>query len=304
MKKQWMGNHVEASRLILGMMRHGTLSTKDFDAYMSTALDLDINVVDHADIYGAGGSEIQFGQWLKRNRGFRDRLVIQSKCGICDGYYDNSEAHIIGSVEGILKRLQIDTLDVLMLHRPDALMEPEAIGSALSRLIRQGKVRHFGVSNMHPMQIERIQGCVDVPIIVNQVQFGLKHTSLIDTGFQVNTKMSGAPSSSGYLLEYSQLKNITLQAWSPLQYGFFDGHFINHPDFEDLNRALQAAAYQYGVSKEAIAVAWILRHPAQIQVVLGTTNKDRLETIEKATHITLERETWYGLYRAAGNVLP
>lgn len=304
MKTQSIGGALEGSRLILGMMRHSDLTAEDFDAYMKTALALGINVIDHADIYGGGDSEQVFGDWLSKNKGLRDQMVLQTKCGIRDGYYDLSKAHILKSVEGSLKRLGTDCVDVLMLHRPDALMVPEEVAEALVQLKAEGKVKHFGVSNMHPMQIERLQAVLPMPLIANQVQFGLKHTDLIDCGLQVNTNMSGAEPRAGYLMEYAQLKGMTLQAWSPLQFGFFDGNFIGHPDFEILNRELTAAGLRYGVTPEAMAVAWILAHPAKLQVVLGTTNPERLKKMEKATQVTMDRETWYGLYRAAGNPLP
>lgn len=295
---------LEGSRLILGMMRHADLSEGAYDRFMKTALAHNINVVDHADIYGGGDSERIFGRWLNENKALRSQLTVQTKCGIREGFYDLSKGHIILSVEESLKRMQLETIDLLMLHRPDALMVVEEVAEAFDQLLAQGKVRHFGVSNMHGMQIESLQRILPMPLVANQVQFGLMHTNLIDAGFQVNTNFEGASSRSGYLLDFCQQRGMTLQAWSPLQYGFFEGNFVGNPQFEALNLELSAQGLRYGVSPEAMAVAWILRHPAMIQVVVGTTDLDRLLKIEKATQVSMDRETWYGLYRAAGNTLP
>lgn len=304
MNKQLIGNRIEGSRLILGMMRYGDLSIEDLDHIMKKALSMGISVVDHADIYGGGDSETLFGKWLNENPHLREQIVIQTKCGICNGYYDLSKRHILKSAHESLKRLQVETIDVFMLHRPDALMVPEEVADALTTLFRQGAIKNVGVSNMNPYQIQRLQRVLDLPIIANQVQFGLKHTGILDSGLQVNTEFSGASSRTDYLMEFCQLEEITLQAWSPLQFGFFEGNFIDHPQFEQLNLELKAAGLRYGISPEAMAIAWILNHPARMQVLLGTTNISRIEQIEKATQITLDRETWYGLYRAAGNQLP
>jgi len=285
---QMMGGRLEGSRLILGMMRYPDLSEDKIDNILKTALGLRISCVDHADIYGAGDSEALFGRWLGKKSALRDQMVIQTKCGIRDGYYDISKTHIVKSAEDSLRRLQTESIDLYMLHRPDTFMVPEEIAEAFQILKRSGKVKHFGVSNMNPLQIERLQRVLDEPLLVNQVQFGLKHTGLIDSGFQMNTEMGGGASRTGNLLEYAQLNGITLQAWSPLQFGFFEGNFIGHPDFEVLNKELNAQGLRHGLSPEALAIAWILSHPANIQVVLGTTSPERIADIEKATRVTLD----------------
>jgi predicted oxidoreductase len=234
----------------------------------------------------------------------RERIQIQSKCGIRDGYYDFSKSHILESVDNSLKRLKTDYLDLLILHRPDALMEPEEVAEAFEQLEHSGKVRHFGVSNMNSMQIEFLKSCVKQPLIVNQLQLSIMHSNMINTGLQVNTNFDGSFDRDGSILDYSQLNHMTPQAWSPFQYGFFEGAFVDNEKFPELNMVLDRIAQENNVSKSAIAVAWILRHPAKIQTVVGTTNLKRLKDISKSSEIELSRKDWYEIYRVAGNVLP
>ena len=292
------------SAVALGCMRINKLSHKELDAYVRTALDLGVNFFDHADIYGGGDCETAFGQVLAADKTLRDKMVLQSKCGIRPGMYDFSKEHIVKSVEGILSRLGVEYLDLLLLHRPDALMEPEEVGEAFTLLEEQGKVRRFGVSNFNPRQIELLQSGLSQRLLIDQLQFSLKVTGLIDHGLQANTEFPHAADRDGEVLDYCRLKHITVQAWSPFQYGFFEGAFVDSDKFPQLNQKLQELGEKYGVTKSAMAVAWILRHPAQIQVIVGTTNPQRLTDIAAASGVELTREDWYQLYLAAGNQLP
>ena len=230
----------------------------------------------------------------------REDLIIQSKCGIRDGFYDFSKEHIISSVEGILKRLETDYLDVLALHRPDSLMEPEEIAEAFDILQSQGKVRYFGVSNQNPMQMELIEKSISQKLVVNQLQFGLKHAGMVAYGMNNNMENQAGINRDSGVLEYSRLNNITIQAWSPYQYGYFDGVFLGNPEFEELNSVIDKMAKKYGVTDTGIATAWINRHPAKMQTIIGTMNPTRIKEVAAASEITLSREDWYELYKASG----
>ncbi|EFR94687.1 aldo/keto reductase family oxidoreductase, partial [Listeria innocua FSL J1-023] len=219
-------------------------------------------------------------------------------------FFDFSKEHIISSVEGSLKRLKTDYLDTLLLHRPDTLFEPEEVAAAFTELEKSGKVRHFGVSNQNPGQIELLKKYVDQELIANQLQFSIMHTGMIDTGFNVNMTIDPSLDRDGGILEYSRLHNMTIQAWSPFQYGFFEGVFLDNDKFPELNKTIDKIAAYKGVTNSAIAVAWIQRHPASFQTVVGTMNPGRIADIAKASDVTLSREEWYEIYRAAGNQLP
>lgn len=298
------GSGVTASAMAAGCMRIASMSEKALSRLVHDALELGVNFFDHADIYGGGESEALFGKVLHSESGLRERLILQSKCGIRSGMYDFSKRHILDSVDGSLERLQTDYLDFLLLHRPDALMEPEEVGEAFRQLEDSGKVLHFGVSNFNSRQIDLLQSGLKQKLCVNQLQFGLMHTGLIDHAIQTNTKFVNAPDHDGEVLDYCRLNSITVQAWSPLQYGFFEGSFLDSDKFPELNLALEKTGDKYGVSKGAIATAWILRHPAKIQVVTGTTSTEHLADLCTGADIELSREDWYALYRAAGNELP
>jgi predicted oxidoreductase len=259
--------------------------------------ELGINLFDHADIYGGGRSEEVFADAVGMTSSVRDNILIQSKCGIRESYYDFSKTHILTSVENSLKRLRTDYLDILLLHRPDTLMEPEEVADAFDSLHQAGKVRHFGVSNQNPMQIELLKSHVRQDLIVNQLQLSLAATAMIDSGLGVDGKTQN-------VLEYSRVKGITIQAWSPLQDRRLQGTFLDAAKFPDLNAALDRIADAAGVTAAAAAIAWILRHPANMQAIVGTTNADRIAQISKAADITLSRTQWYELYRSAGNELP
>ncbi|EKZ0267533.1 aldo/keto reductase family oxidoreductase [Listeria monocytogenes] len=305
MKRITIGNSaLTASEISLGCMRMADLSKEDANKVINTALENGIDFFDHADIYGGGKSEEVFADAIDMNATIREKMILQSKCGIRQGFFDFSKEHIIASVEGSLKRLKTDYLDTLLLHRPDTLFEPEEVAAAFTELEKSGKVRHFGVSNQNPGQIELLKKYVDQELIANQLQFSIMHTGMIDTGFNVNMTIDPSLDRDGGILEYSRLNNMTIQAWSPFQYGFFEGVFLDNDKFPELNKVIDKIAADKGVTNSAIAVAWIQRHPASFQTVVGTMNPGRIDDIAKASDVTLSREEWYEIYRAAGNQLP
>lgn len=305
MKRITIGNSaLTASEISLGCMRMADLSKEDANKVINTALENGIDFFDHADIYGGGKSEEVFADAIDMNATIREKMILQSKCGIRQGFFDFSKEHIISSVEGSLKRLKTDYLDTLLLHRPDTLFEPEEVAAAFTELEKSGKVRHFGVSNQNPGQIELLKKYVDQELIANQLQFSIMHTGMIDTGFNVNMTIDPSLDRDGGILEYSRLNNMTIQAWSPFQYGFFEGVFLDNDKFPELNKTIDKIVADKGVTNSAIAVAWIQRHPASFQTVVGTMNPGRIADIAKASDVTLSREEWYEIYRAAGNQLP
>ncbi|HFU4203992.1 TPA: aldo/keto reductase family oxidoreductase [Streptococcus suis] len=292
------------SRIALGCMRMASLSEKETAKVLDTVVGQGINFFDHADIYSGGESEIRFAQGAKFAGIKRDNIFLQSKCGIRKGYFDFSKDYILESVDGILKRLDTDYLDVLALHRPDALMEAEEVAEAFYHLKKAGKVHHFGVSNQNIYQMELLQSYLDQPLAVNQLQLSPAHTPLIDAGLHVNMKDDAATMRDGGLLDYCQLKKITIQAWSPFLIDLQRGIFANHPGYASLNQTISEIAERYNVSHETIVVAWILRHPAKIQTIVGSMNPERLTRIAQANKISLTRPEWYEIYKSAGNILP
>ncbi|RKQ33901.1 aldo/keto reductase [Oceanobacillus halophilus] len=303
MKKIKLGtSDLEVSNIALGCMSMGNKTTEEASKVLHNALELGIDFFDHADIYASGKSEEIFSEVLTPST--RDKITIQTKTGIRKGFFDFSKEHIINSVEGSLKRLKTDYIDILLLHRPDALVEPEEVAEAFSELHKSGKVRHFGVSNHNPMQIELLKKYVEQELIVNQLQLSVMHTGMIDAGLQVNTKHENGVNRDGSVLDYSRLNNMTIQAWSPFRYGNFEGLFIDNDEFPEVNSKLEEIGDKYHINKSAAAIAWILRHPAKIQAIVGTMTPERLTNIAKASAVELTREEWYELYRAAGNELP
>lgn len=296
---------LQVPRIAVGCMRMSSLDERRAAELINTAMDCGMNFFDHADIYGGGKSEEIFSRAAGMNPQVRDNMILQSKCGIRKGFFDFSKEHILNSVDGILKRLQTDYLDILLLHRPDALVEPEEVAEAFDQLHRSGKVRYFGVSNEKPMQIELLLKYLNQPICVNQLQLSITNATMITNGLNVNMENASAVDRDGSVLDYCRLKDITIQPWSPLQYGFFEGVFLNNREkFDGLNRTIDRMAEEKSVSPEAVAIAWLLRHPARMQPVVGTMNPVRLKGIAKALEISLTREEWYEIYRSAGNVLP
>ena len=304
MKKIKIASAVEASAVAMGCWRYGEMENAEVVGLTETALSCGIDFFDTADIYAGGRSEELLGHAVN-TLGVRERVLIQTKCAIRKNMFDFSREHILNSVDRSLKRLGPEYIDILLLHRPDALMEPEEVAQAFDSLLTSGKVRHFGVSNHKPMQIRLLQSALHVPIIANQLQFSLTNTSMIDAGLNVNMEHDPALDRDGSVLDFCRLQGITIQAWSPLQYGVFAGTFLdNYEKFPELNRTLDRFAAEKGASKAAVAFAWILRHPARMQVIAGTTKPERLRELCACSDITLSRAEWYELYLSAGNRLP
>lgn len=295
---------LNVSEISLGCMRIHELSLPDIAHLVHTSMDVGITFFDHADIYGGGQSEAKFAEAIDMSPSLREKMLLQSKCGIRPRSFDFSKEHILASVDGSLKRLRTEYLDVLLLHRPDALVEPEEVAEAFDILESSGKVRHFGVSNQNPMQIELLKRTVKQPLVFNQLQLSITNTGMIDAGLTVNMKIDASIDRDGSILDYCRLNNITIQPWSPFQYGFFDGVFLDNDKFPELNQVINALVESKGVPNTAIAIAWLLRHPAKMQPIVGTTNAKRLVDISKASDITLTRQEWYDIYLAAGNILP
>ena len=295
----------KAPTLAVGCMRINTIEKAEAARFVKTALELGANFFDHADIYGDGICEEIFAKAIGMNVTVREKIFIQSKCGIRKGKaFDFSKEYILSSVNGILKRLKTEYLDVLLLHRPDALMEPEEVAEAFGILHQTGKVRSFGVSNQNPMQIQLLQRYVKQPIVANQLQMSITNCTMISQGLHNNMEDDAALCRDGNVLDFCRLNDITIQPWSPFQYGFFKGVFLDNPEFPGLNDKINKIAKKYSVSNTAITMAWLLRHPAKMQPVTGTMNTERLKDCVKATEITLTRDEWYAIYMAAGNVLP
>ena len=292
---------IEVSVVAVGCMRMNGLSPAEAQRFVETALELGMNFFDHADIYGGGECEKIFAQAYK---GAREDIILQSKCGIRNGRYDFSKEHILASVDGILARLQTEYLDVLLLHRPDALMEPEEVAEAFDLLQTSGKVKHFGVSNQNPMQMQLLQKYVKQPLAANQLQFSIANAGMVAQGAHVNMLDDEATNRDGSVLDFCRLNDITIQPWSPFQHGFFKGVFIGDKRYKVLTAKLEELAKAYGTDSTAIALAWILRHPAKMQPIIGTMNLGRLRSCAKAAEITLTREEWYAVYLAAGYTLP
>ena len=294
--------------IVLGLMRISKMSDANIRALFDAALEAGVTMIDHADVYGGAPHvcEARFAEAVQLSPSAREKVVIQSKAGIRKGFFDFSSEHIIEAVEGSLKALRTDYLDVLLLHRPDTLVEPDDVAKAFDQLHAAGKVRHFGVSNQTPGQIELLKSAVRQPLLFNQVQLSLAHANLFAQGIAAN--MGGLEQSVSRdvgLLDYSRLKGMTLQAWSPVQKGFFEGVFIgDRENFAELNTVLDELAEAYGVTPTGIAIAWITRHPANLQVVLGTTRPERVRESAAGSDIVLTRAEWYRLFRAAGHTLP
>ncbi len=295
---------LEASEISLGCMRISGMTNAEISNLIHTALDVGINFFDHADVYGGGQSETRFAEALGMTPQLRETMILQSKCGIRKNMFDFSKAHILEAVDGSLQRLHTDYLDVLLLHRPDALVEPEEVAEAFTILQDSGKVKYFGVSNQNPMQINLLKKFVKQPILFNQLQLSITNSGMIDAGINVNMEIDPSINRDGSILDYCRLNEITIQPWSPFQYGFFEGVFLDNDKFPELNTAIDKLAAAKGVANTAIAIAWLLRHPAHMQPIVGTTNAGRVKEIAKAADITLSRQEWYDIYLAAGNKLP
>ena len=297
-----------ASAIILGCMRMPALSVDEAAAMIRTADELGINFYDNATCYGVNGeAETRFGDAFRQAGIRREDVFIQSKCGILSdrGEFNWTKENILSSVDDSLRRMKLDYLDALLLHRPDLLYEPEEVAEAFDELEKSGKVRYFGVSNVPPMLLMVLKKYVRQPLVFNQLQFSLEQSQLLDQTLYVNnlTTERSIDRDNG-TLDYCRLHDMTVQAWSPLQHGFFKGCFVDDPAFPELNRVLGEIGETYGVPKTAVAIAWILRHPARMQAIAGTMNPDHLRDICEATKVTLTHNEWYRLYLASGKYLP
>ncbi|GAA4192999.1 aldo/keto reductase [Microbacterium oryzae] len=300
----------QVPNVVAGLMRISDKTDEQIRELVDTARGAGIDFFDHADIYGTEPHQCErrFAEAMRLSSSERAELTIQTKCGIVrEGpYFDFSYEHIIESVEGSLRALETDYIDVLLLHRPDALVEPDEVARAFDELESAGKVRAFGVSNHTPRQIDLLRTSVRQPIVANQVQLSITHAPIIAQGIAAN--MAGVEQSQvldgGGLVEYSRINDITLQAWSPFQSGFFTGVFLGSSDYPELNAVIDRLAAQYEVEAMAIATAWITRHPAGMQVVLGTTTPERVVAAAAGSDIPLTRAEWYELTRAAGHRVP
>ena len=289
----------------VGCMRLCNLDAKAAEHFIATAVEEGAVFFDHADIYGGGACEEIFARAIHMNAAVRENIFLQSKCGIRPGVcYDLSKDYILKSVDGSLKRLNTEYLDVLLLHRPDALTEPEEVAQAFEILHSSGKVRHFGVSNQNPMQMQLLQKFVKQPLAANQLQLSPTNATMISQGLHVNMLSADAVSRDGSVLDFCRLHDITVQVWSPFQYGTFDGTYLGNEKFPELNRVIREIGEKYALSDTAVVMAWLLRHPAKMQPIVGTTNEGRLRDCIRAAEITLSREEWYKIYLAAGNTLP
>ncbi|MDO5361164.1 MAG: aldo/keto reductase [Eubacteriales bacterium] len=307
MKKTMLGKTgLEIPVIAVGCMRISEMETVRLTEHIRFCIEHGLNFFDHADIYGGGQCESRFAEAFKKTGYKREDVILQSKCAIRPGVmYDFTKKHILESVDGILKRLDTDYLDILLLHRPDALMEPEEVAEAFELLEKEGKVRHFGVSNHRPYQIELLNKFVKQELCANQLQFSIPFSNMVAAGMEANMLTDGAIDRDGGILDYCRLKDITIQAWSPFQCGFFEGIFLgNNEKYPELNKTLEEISQKYDTTPTAIATAWILRHPANIQMIAGTTNTERMSEIIKGSEIRLEREEWYRLYLSSGHILP
>lgn len=296
---------LQVSRIALGCMRIADKTVEQVEELVKTALEEGINFFDHADIYGGGKSEQLFGEVLKKHPEWREKMIIQTKCAIVPGKrYDFSKEHILMSVENSLKRLNIETIDILLLHRPDALCDPKEVAETFDELYESGKVRYFGVSNHTPLQIKLLQKYSKHPIIINQLQLSIVHSVMIDSGLNMNMKESWAQDKDGGVLDYCRLNDITIQPWSVMQASWAEGSFLNNPDYQKLNDVMKELADEYHVTKSAIALAWLLRHPACMQPIVGTTSSDHLKEACQAIDVNLTRQEWYDLYLASDKPLP
>lgn len=293
--------------IIQGCMRMPALSVAEAAKVIRNAYDLGVTFFDHATCYGNGEAEQRFGDAFPQTGLKREDVFLQGKVGLCfeRNEFDWTKENILESVDDSLRRLGTDYLDSVLLHRPDVIFEPEEVAEAFQKLSDSGKVKYFGVSNLMPMQIELLKKYVRQPLVFNQVQLSLEQSQLIDQALYMNNKTTEfSINRDGSLLDYCRLNDITIQAWSPLQYGMFKGTFVDHPDFPELNRALGEIGEREGVSKTAVAIAWILRHPARMQAIAGTMNPDHLRDICDASKVNLSHHDWYQLYLAAGKYLP
>ena len=295
---------LEVPVVAVGCMRMAGKSVSEARALIDSALEEGANFFDHADIYGRGRSEEIFAEAVGMTPRVREGLILQSKCAIHDGMYDFSKEHILSSVDGSLKRLKTEYLDVLLLHRPDILMEPDEVAEAFVRLKNEGKVRCFGVSNHNPMQMQLLQKSLPMPIVADQLQFSITNSTMITAGVNVNMLNDAAVDRDGGVLDFCRLNDITIQPWSPFWHGAREGVYVDNPLFPELNAKLSEVAEKYGITPMGVVIAWMLRHPAHMQPVAGSMNPQRMKEILAGANVRITREEWYGIYKSAGFKLP
>jgi len=295
---------LEVPVVAVGCMRMSGKTVEEARELINSALEEGANFFDHADIYGRGRSEEIFAEAVGMTPRVRDGLILQSKCAIHDGMYDFSKEHILSSVNGSLKRLKTDYLDVLLLHRPDILMEPDEVAEAFVRLKNEGKVRHFGVSNHNPMQMQLLQKSLPMPLVADQLQFSITNSTMITAGVNVNMLNDAAVDRDGSVLEFCRLNDITIQPWSPFWHGLREGVYVDNPLFPELNAKLREVAQKYGITPTGAVIAWMFRHPAHMQPVAGSMNPKRMKEILAGARVRITREEWYGIYKSAGFKLP
>ena len=295
---------LEVPVMAVGCMRMARKTVEEAREVIEAALESGVNFFDHADIYGAGRSEEIFAEAIGMTPSVREKVILQSKCAIHDGMYDFSKEHILKSVEGSLRRLKTEYLDVLLLHRPDILMEPEEVAEAFDELRRSGKVRHFGVSNHNPTQMQLLQRAMDMPIVANQLQFSIMNSTMITSGVNVNMENEFAVNRDGAVLDFCRLNDVTVQPWSPFQYGKREGVFLDNEKFPELNAKLKEVAEAHGITPIGAVIAWMLRHPAHMQPIMGSMNPQRIREASRGADVTLTRTEWYDIFKAAGFKLP
>lgn len=295
---------LEVPVVAVGCMRMSQKTAQEARALIEAALEEGANFFDHADIYGRGRSEEIFAEAIGMTPRVREGLILQSKCAIHDGMYDFSREHILSSVDGSLKRLKTEYLDVLLLHRPDILMEPDEMAEAFVRLKAEGKVRHFGVSNHNPMQMQLLQKSLPMPLAADQLQFSITNSTMITSGVNVNMLNDAAVDRDGGVLDFCRLNDITIQPWSPFWHGLREGVYVDNPMFPELNAKLKEVAEKYGITPTGVVIAWMLRHPAHMQPVAGSMNPARMKEILAGANVRITREEWYGIYKSAGFKLP
>lgn len=295
---------LEVPVVAVGCMRMAGKAVEEARKLIQSALEEGANFFDHADIYGRGRSEEIFAEAVGMTPRVRDGLILQSKCAIHDGMYDFSKEHILSSVEGSLRRLKTDYLDVLLLHRPDALMEPDEVAEAFVKLKEEGKVRHFGVSNHNPMQMQLLMKSLPMPLAADQLQFSITNSTMITAGVNVNMLNDAAVDRDGGVLDFCRLNDITIQPWSPFWHGLREGVYVDNPLFPELNEKLKEVAEKYAITPTGVVIAWMLRHPAHMQPVAGSMNPQRMKEILAGANVRITREEWYGIYKSAGFKLP
>jgi len=310
MKKVKLGNtKIDVPAIVVGCMRFAHMSDSELNHFAHLAIDNGANYFDHADIYGNGKCEANFGRAVLTDKSIkREDLIIQTKCAINKkaevAHYNFTKEYILKCVDDSLTRLNTDYLDVLLLHRPDALCDPYEVAEAFDKLKKAGKVKRFGVSNHKPMQIELLKKAVKEDLIINQLQFSIPVSNMVAQGMEVNMTSKGSYDHDGSVLDYSRIHDMTIQAWSPFQMPHWMGPFIGSALYPRLNKALKEIAAKHNVTSTTIATAWITTHPANMQVIAGTTTEERLKQIIQGSEIKLTHEEWYKLYLAAGHRLP